>query len=68
MSRLTVREVAMVLGEMTDRFVGKTDADDVLILKALGVLNRYQAEVEAEEREEHARALDAADSEAREPW
>lgn len=67
--KLTVREVVAILGEiLTDRFAGRLDADDVLILKALGALNRYAAEVEAEEREEHRRALEAAESEAVEPW
>ena len=60
MKPLTVAEVVAVLGSLTDRFVGHTDADDALILRALAVLARWDAEVEAEEREEHARALEDA--------
>lgn len=65
MSRLTVREVVEVLRTVADVLESSGyEVGDRLT----SILARWDAEVEAEEREEHARALADAESESREPW
>lgn len=62
--KLTVREVVALLLRAHGHVIqGSRLADDIE-----AVVDRYDAEVEAEEREEHRRALEDAESEAREPW
>jgi len=70
--KLTVREVVAVLRRAWDELSQPQEPDAAKWVKLsdaiVGVLNRYEAEVVAEEREEHRRALEAAESEAVEPW
>lgn len=62
--KLTVREVVAVLRRAQPWvFCGHRVSEQIA-----AILARWDAEVEAEEREEHRRAIEAAESEAREPW
>lgn len=63
--KLTVREVVAALRDVATAIEASGyEVGD----RMASVLARWDAEVEAEEREEHRRALEAAESEAREPW
>lgn len=72
--KLTVREVVAVLRKVLPHAAKWADGGGLYALEqedvtaAHKVLFRWDIEVEAEEREEHRRALEAAESEAREPW
>lgn len=63
--KLTVREVVAVLRET---WCGGNYLDQHTAPRVHAILARWDAEVEVEEREEHRRALEAAESEAVEPW
>ena len=63
--KLTVREVVAVLRDFATALESSGyEVGD----RVSSILARWDAEVEAEEREEHRRAIEAAESEAVEPW
>lgn len=63
--KLTVREVVAVLRWAAPWLEGGWGNPRK---EVAAILARWDAEVEAEEREEHRRALEDAESEAEEPW